>query len=237
MSHCQITLSVNAGVALHLGAMRVWSDALHDRRVVGFSTVTPERWNILQAHPDFASPDLLFFTHCHPDHYSRALTEQVIARNPQVALVLPEQEFDRQLVLAGPSSHLTLEGLHMDFMRLTHEGEQYREVPHYGCILEYDGFRVLIAGDCAVADPQLRDFIGSRPIDLALLNFPWVTLRKGRHFIEQAIRPEHLVVYHLPFSHDDRWGYRNAAVKGAGQLQGVPDVRLLLEPFQREILA
>ena len=38
MSHCQITLSVNAGVALHLGAMRVWSDALHDRRVVGFST-------------------------------------------------------------------------------------------------------------------------------------------------------------------------------------------------------
>ena len=56
MSHCQITLSVNAGVALHLGAMRVWSDALHDRRVVGFSTVTPERWNILQAHPDFASP-------------------------------------------------------------------------------------------------------------------------------------------------------------------------------------
>lgn len=86
MSHCQITLSVNAGVALHLGAMRVWSDALHDRRVVGFSTVTPERWNILQAHPDFASPDLLFFTHCHPDHYSRALTEQVIAQNPQVAL-------------------------------------------------------------------------------------------------------------------------------------------------------
>ena len=27
----------------------------------------------------------------------------------------------------------------MDFMRLTHEGAQYREVPHYGCILEYDG--------------------------------------------------------------------------------------------------
>lgn len=41
MSRCQITLSVNAGVALHLGQHRVWSDALHDRRVVGFSTVTP----------------------------------------------------------------------------------------------------------------------------------------------------------------------------------------------------
>ena len=34
MSHCQITLSVNAGVALHLGAMRVWSDALHDLSLI-----------------------------------------------------------------------------------------------------------------------------------------------------------------------------------------------------------
>ena len=116
MSHCQITLSVNAGVALHLGAMRVWSDALHDHRVVGFSTVTPERWNILQAHPDFASPDLLFFTHCHPDHYSRALTEQVIAQNPQVALVLPEQEFDRQLDELGwsPGDAATRLGMYME---------------------------------------------------------------------------------------------------------------------------
>ena len=236
MSHCQVTLSVNAGVALRLGAMRVWSDALHDRRVVGFSTVTPAIWNVLQAHPDFAAPDLLFFTHCHPDHYSRALTEQVVARNPNVALVLPEQEFDRQLVLSGPSGHLTLEGLHMDFMRLIHEGEQYKEVPHYGCILEYGGFRVLITGDYAVADPQVSAFLNGRHIDLALVNFPWVTLRKGRHFIEQVIRPDHLMVYHLPFPHDDRWGYRDAAVKGAAQVQGVPDVRLLLEPFQREIL-
>ena len=236
MSHCQVTLSVNAGVALRLGAMRVWSDALHDRRVVGFSTVTPAIWNVLQAHPDFAAPDLLFFTHCHPDHYSRALTEQVVARNPNVALVLPEQEFDRQGLLSGPSGHLMLEGLHMDFMRLIHEGEQYKEVPHYGCILEYGGFRVLITGDCAVADPQVSAFLNGRHIDLALVNFPWVTLRKGRHFIEQVIRPDHLMVYHLPFPHDDRWGYRDAAVKGAAQVQGVPDVRLLLEPFQREIL-
>ena len=141
------------------------------------------------------------------------------------------------MLSSAPPPFLCTPGKPGNEKRSSHSCAQYREVPHYGCILEYDGFRVLIAGDCAVADPQLRDFIGSRPIDLALLNFPWVTLRKGRHFIEQAIRPEHLVVYHLPFSHDDRWGYRDAAVKGAGQLQGVPDVRLLLEPFQREILA
>ena len=236
MPYCQVTLSANAGVALHLGSMRVWSDALHDQRVVGFSSVTPERWNILQAHPDFSSPDLLFYTHCHPDHYSRSLTEQVIARNPRVSLVMPQQDFDRQLVLSAPAAHLALEGLRMDFTRLVHEGALYKDVPLYGCILEYDGFRVLITGDCAVADPKVAEFVNGRHIHLALLNFPWVTLRKGRRFVEQVLRPDHLLVYHLPFLHDDRWGYREAAVKGAAQVEGVPDVRVLLEPFQREIL-
>ena len=123
MSYCQVTLSANAGVALHLGSMRVWSDALHDQRVAGFSSVTPERWTILQAHPDFSSPDLLFYTHCHPDHYSRNLTEQVIARHPQIPLVMPQQDFDRQLVLSAPAAHLALEGLRMDFTLPAQSGE------------------------------------------------------------------------------------------------------------------
>ena len=102
MSRCQVTLSVNAGVALHLGRHRIWSDALHDRRVVGFSTVTPEIWNILQAHPDFARPEVLFYTHCHPDHYSRApyevrpfggytvLEDMDLARSFELARLLTE---------------------------------------------------------------------------------------------------------------------------------------------------
>ena len=145
------------------------------------------------------------------------MTEQTAALSPNAALVLPEQEFDRQLVLSGPSSHLTLEGLHMDFMRLTHEGEQYRDVRHYGCISAYGDFRVLNCGNCAVADPRLAEFLRGRHIDLALTNFPWATLRKVRHFIEKTIRPDHLIVYRLP--HDDRWGYWDAAVKGAAQVQ------------------
>lgn len=234
MSHCQITFIANTGVSLQLGQHRIWSDALHDRRVVGFSTVTPQLWNVLQAHPDFLCPEVLFYTHCHPDHYSRALTKQVVSLNPEAILVLPEQEFDKQVTLTGPDSRLTIGDLQMNFFKLTHEAPKYQEVPHYGCILESDGFRILITGDCAVADPKLATFIGDRQIDLALLNFPWVTLRKGRHFIEEILRPQNLLVYHLPFQRDDRWGYREAARKGAAQVKGVPNVRVLLEPFQRE---
>jgi L-ascorbate metabolism protein UlaG (beta-lactamase superfamily) len=234
MPRCQITLSANAGIALQLGSVRLWSDALHTEKVPGFSTVSPALWEQIRVHDAFVEPNLIFYTHCHPDHYSRELTAQAKALWPFAELILPEREFDDQILISGQRDQLSLRGLSLRFGRLTHEGEQYREVPNYGCIINDSGFRILIVGDCAVGNPELADFIGDTHIDLALLDFPWVTLRKGRVFIEQYICPERLIVYHLPFAEDNEWGYREAAARGAGQLHGISDIRILQDAFQSE---
>ena len=73
------------------------------------------------------------------------------------------------------------------------------------------------------------------PIDLAILDFPWLTLPWGRRFVQEHIRPKTLLVCHLPFSGDDLYGYRTAALKSAPLLENV-DVRLLQEPLQQETL-
>lgn len=229
----QVTLSANAGVSLRLGALRLWADALHRRKVPGFSAVTPALWEDMKTHPDFDAPDILFYTHCHPDHFSRTLTRLALERWPGAKPILPQPVFQEQLLLSGRRERLTLPGYTLDFLRLPHEGEQYAHVAHYGCILEHQGFRVLITGDCALCSPELAAFLSeSGPVDLALLDFPWVTLKKGRDFLQTYIRPNTLVVNHLPFLGDDLYGYRKAAVKSAALLQGM-DVRLLMEPFQR----
>ena len=234
MSSCQITLSANAGAALHLGSVRLWADALHDKTVSGFSTLTPELQAAMAAHPDFADPNLIFYTHCHPDHFSEALTQQALTRWPFAEVILPERQFEEQLLLSRPREQLFLPELSIQFVRLPHEGEQYADVAHYGCLLDQNGFRVLIPGDCAVASPVLREFLmETGPVDLALLDFPWITLSKGRRFIEQFMQPRHLAVYHLPFASDDIFGYRRAVTKAAEQVQ-VEDLRLFLEPFQCE---
>ena len=72
-----VTPSVNAGISLHWGEHRIWCDALHNRQVPGLSTLTPERFQHLLSHPAFQDPELLFFTHCHPDHYSKTQTRLV----------------------------------------------------------------------------------------------------------------------------------------------------------------
>lgn len=235
MSLCQITFSANTGVALHLGGFRLWVDALHNKAVSGFSTLSPELQAAVTAHPDFAGPNLIFYTHCHPDHFSQRLTQQALKRWPFAEVILPERRFENQTLLSRPREQLFLRDLSIQFLRLPHEGEQYADVAHYGCLLDQSGFRVLIAGDCAVASPVLREFLQETgPLDLALLDFPWITLRKGRQFIEQYIRPRCLAVYHLPFELDDIFGYRRASSRAVEQIH-VEDVRLFLEPLQREV--
>jgi L-ascorbate metabolism protein UlaG (beta-lactamase superfamily) len=234
MSQCTVTLSANAGAAIQLGGRRIWSDALHRDRVPGFSILTPAQQEALWRHPDFSAPDLLFYTHCHPDHYSRELTNRALAAWPDAMPILPRRDFERQVLLTGQRARLSLDGVTLRFRRLRHEGPQYAAVPHYGCMLESGGFRVLIAGDCAPADPEVAELTGGGPVELALLNFPWLTLERGRAFLRQVIRPAHLLICHLPFAADDRWGYRQAAARSAAALPEVPDIRLLLEPFQRE---
>ena len=234
MSACELTLTANAGAVLALGRIRLWVDALHDQKVPGFSTVTPALLAAMSGRPEFAEPSLLFFTHCHPDHCSPSLAQAVLDRWPNARAALPEAVLPEQLLLSGRRERLTLPELTLDFIRLPHEGAQYAHVPHYGCIADYRGYRILIPGDCALAAPELAEFLAAGgPIDLALLDFPWITLRRGRQFVREVIRPRSLAVFHLPFAVDDVNGYRRAAVRAAGALRGI-DVRVLLEPFQQE---
>lgn len=231
MSRCTVTFSANTGVALHLGGARLWFDALHQGKVPGFSTLSPALLRALSANPAFGDPDFIVCSHCHADHFDQALLQAAAERYPQAALLLPEPVFPRQILLEGPAPRLSRGGVTLEFAPLPHDGKQYADTPHYGCIATGDGVCVLLPGDCAVGAPELLDFVAGRPVDLALLNFPWATLPKGRAMVE-TLRPAHVLLGHLPFAPDDRWGYRTAAQRGAERLGAVTDVTLLLEPLQ-----
>ena len=127
----------------------------------------------------------------------------------------------------------TADGITFTFIRLTHEGEEYVNVPHYGLLLETDSACILIAADCKVANPQLTPFVENKRIDLAILEFPWLTLHTGKRYVDEIIRPQHLLINHIPFAQDDISGSRDAAIRAA-QRHSDTDTRLLLEPLQTE---
>ena len=76
-----------------------------------------------------------------------------------------------------------------------------------------------------------RIFVDGASIDLAVLPFPWITLPRGRAFVEQVIRPGRLLIHHLPLPEDDTYGYRPAAEAALGKVR-VPEVQLFNRAFQ-----
>lgn len=97
----RVTLSANAGAAIELGGVRIWVDALHDTQVPGFSTLRRQQLQQLWTAEPFQAPDAIVYTHCHPDHYARQLTEEAHRRWPQARLLLPQKEFAEQELVSG----------------------------------------------------------------------------------------------------------------------------------------
>jgi L-ascorbate metabolism protein UlaG (beta-lactamase superfamily) len=216
----KLTLSANAGLAIEIGGKRIWVDALHTRKQPGFSCVDDELQKKMLSHPAFQKPDIICYTHCHPDHYSRSLTEAACRIWPKAVLLVPGQT-----VPAGDKWGFSLKDLTVTFFRLPHEGQQYADTLHYGIFIQCGQENVLLSGDCAVGCEEMK---GMAP-EICVVDFPWIALPKGRKVLREGICPGKIVACHIPFAGDDVNGYREAAAKAADLLE---NVYLLQEPLQ-----
>ena len=213
-----VTLSANAGVAIHIGGYRIWVDALHTKKQPGFSAVDASLQKRMLQCEAFADPDLILYTHCHPDHYSEALTGEARKLWPRAKVMLPEQSYDGQILIDGGEFIHREDDLMIRFVKLPHEGQQYADCIHYGLLITVNGKTILIPGDCATGAPELQKATEGCRIDLALLNFPWLTLKRGQGFVDEIMKPSQILLYHLPFEWDDEFGYRDAALKAVQKL-------------------
>lgn len=221
-----LTLSANAGVALEIGGHRIWVDALHDRKEPKFSTVSRQLQQQMLQSEAFRHPQYICYTHCHPDHYSESLTEAALRVWPKAKVLAPEGKF---AAFSGNTFALHEEDLSIRFLLLPHEGSQYVDVRHFGLIVSVGEKNILIPGDCAVASEELLRAVEKAPIHLMLLDFPWMTLPRGRAFLDAHFSCAEKVLLHLPFAEDDRFGYRVAAQRAAERSE---NVHLLCDPLQ-----
>lgn len=234
MAKCRVTLIANAGVMIECNGAKVFSDALHRSKTQNFSTVDESRQQRIFSDPAFANADAMIFTHRHPDHYSKTLITRMKEYSPGIELISPINEFDDMLLIDKPEQRFHLKKFTVDTMRLTHSGAEYVNLPHYGFLIDFGGFTVLNTGDGMIADTALIRWLSGRRIDLALFPFPWLTLKRGRDFISQFIKPRHIMYFHLPFAEDNISCYREYSFKALPLMSSPDDVRLLCEPWQVE---
>lgn len=234
---CIVTLTANAGVILLTRGIEILIDALHSEKVSTFSTTPPEVLDWVKYRYRNCSPRFVLGTHGHSDHISPSLWEEARRFWPDSIFISPGLPLGGTIVLKDPSQKIILDDIIIDAKILPHDGVGFKDVTNYGYFLDINGLSVLIPGDCATtAFDDLEDLIAGRRVDLALVNFPWVTLTKPRAFILNKVAPAHLAVFHLPLARDDCGGYR-AATRKAVQKLAVKDITVLSEPLQQVIIS
>ena len=261
MTNCKITFVANAGCAIDLGGVRIHLDVWTSRTGPGYSSMTDELFAETLRHPDFQDAAMMIVSHYHHDHFSGTRTAAALTRSPRATVYLPEKRAQESLltmmalerpegaadgiaetpeirILNGDNPSYEHCGVRFDFRRLRHMGDETLDLPNYGCMISSDDFRILTLGDAALDAPGLAEWIGEKtaeqPIDLALLNFPWIGSNRSRAFLTEKIRAPHFLIFHLPFEKDDEYRYRASAIRKA-DLHPIPGLKLLLEPFQTEV--
>lgn len=233
-----VLLTANAGVLISYHHKKILADALHSTKTQRFSRVSDDVLRrIVNGEGEFAGVDLALYTHDHPDHYSKSWTMRLLERNPNLRLVTPVHDFaDRNHVhILGKSREvLQINGVKITCTRLQHDGSEFASVANYAYLLDIDGYHILLLGDGLMDAKAIQALLNGWEVDLALLNFPFLTLKRGREIVDNVIRARKTIFFHLPELEDDINGYGPAAQRTIQKIyQNSPQIGLLMQGLQK----
>jgi hypothetical protein len=229
-----VLLTANAGALICCNNKKVLADALHNTKTYQFSRVPDELLKqIAGGTGDFAGVDLLLYTHDHPDHYSKIWTQRCLERNENLQMVSPIHDFtDRANVhmITRPKEELQLAGIQIICKQIQHDGSKFASVRHYAYLLDISGYHILLLGDAIMDAAAISAVVDGWEVHLAILNFPFMTLKRGRDIMEQAICAQKYLFFHLPSLQDDINGYAASAGRTIQKVyQNNPAYKLLEE--------
>lgn len=230
---CTLTLTANAGLIIDINESVLFIDALHHGSPGKYSPVNDEIFNTICTSDEVNNPSVLLYSHCHPDHFSEDMTAKFIS-DRKIPCIIPEKVFNSQILLTDDYEEFRISGFRILCFRLPHSGDSSSEPVLYGFVIEKDGIRILVPGDCETASAELEEILLTiGKIDIAVLNYPWGALFKGRRFIKEIMKPDEVLLVHIPFPEDDTNKVRIMLDRQMKRI-GSSNFRLMERPLQKE---
>ena len=251
-----LTLTANAGVLLCWQGHKLLIDGLHDGGDHQFSAVPASILeDIISGRPPFDGIEWLLFTHLHVDHFSAGQVQRFLQHFPRVPLFLPAGNGGagidpainplRQYLMehASPVQELKLPegravcyplcpGLRVTAFYAQHDGAEYEDTQHYCLMFSLGGRNILFLGDSLQDPAYFSEMLQDIPVDTVVSNPLFLNRPAGRETLIQAIRPEKIVVNHIPFAWEDRMRFREMVERNVIRWHAsLPPVSVLWDPL------
>lgn len=253
--NCKITYTTNAGILIENENIKIMIDGIHSKKVPGFSAVPDILLEkMINGRDNFKDIDYLLFTHYHYDHLDFKVLNKYLEKNISQAVILPDEKSKdienfiinkhatcKKKILLN-SEHYVMKEIRLDDIRIQyfksfHDGKEFLDVQNYSYILHIGNKTFLHIGDTEINKENL-EILKDVNIDFAFLNFPFLSLPRGRRIINDIIKPEKLIIFHLPLEKDDEFGYRNNALKCYERNKSnIPETYIFLQAGDKITLA
>ncbi len=217
----RVTFINNAGFLITVGDKKILIDALYDTDNPSIDPPEEVIQRAVNAEPPFDQIDLVIATHHHADHFSADLVRQHLRNNELAVFVsTPDAvrqikrmggEFDERLIAVdlepGESSHLSVNGIELDCLYLTHGDASILNI---GVVITVDDYTFFHSGDMSI-DSMAEDAVSladlqgyglhQKEIDLAILNIYTFSADEGQTLIENGIQARYVSPMHYPYQY------------------------------------
>ncbi len=204
----------NAGLFFYRNGTGILVDGIYDGGEVGMSPM-PEQWkqDMLQCRGLFERTSGLIFTHLHPDHYNKALTEQYLAelkkQGKRIFCYGPGWEYNNVTIKdLGDGMECFQIGTAEIITRQTiHDGEIWRKDFHNSLLIKMGDESFFIAGDAELFETDADAFLQyTDEVQMAFVNLYQLNGKTGQDCLAK-IQPQRVMLYHLPYEEDDSYHY------------------------------
>jgi len=255
MSQVAIQLLANSGVYIQGCGLRFLVDGIYGKNRFFSPPLKEVQKAVFGMNSPYRNVNYLLHTHRHTDHFCAAYVNEYASNNTVDGIFVPRSSPDPDSFLedrgalpkaallgclreisVGPGEVCRIplkNGCEAAYVRCRHlDGNSYASVLHCGLLLTLGPQRFLFAADADSTEENLRAFQALGPLTAVFVTPLFFLHPAGRHMLE-VLRPERVVLYHLPLAEDDVTKLRPLAQRELADYGDMPfQLEALTEPNQ-----
>jgi len=244
---CEVTYIANSGFIFASGNTRILVDALYLNGDIWETPSKKVQKAITSGSAPFKNISHLLVSHYHEDHFNPMLVSRFLVNNPKAILVTNSQtdsvigrvyKQDPQLkrpdqlkIITAPmfgSEIYEANGLKVKCLVQRHMGKDDYKVERMGLLIEMGGKKILHIGDADYTDENFAGYnLQDENIDVAFIHYWFLLDCEGRRIIETYIKPEKIVITHIPYD-ELRRNYKRIK-------EYYPDVEVFLNHLDKKV--
>jgi L-ascorbate metabolism protein UlaG (beta-lactamase superfamily) len=230
----KMELVANSGIFITAGDSTILLDGIFGENSFFSQPVGEMQKAVFGMASKYKDIDYLIFTHRHIDHFSSMYLDEYISNNEVKKVYIPRLRQETNS-LEDKNSLLSLTSIEkveeydipfgeyhkeeltpnctLTYFRSVHMGGgEYQDTRHYTIMLTIEEKNYIFAAD---ADYMVKNFEVIKDIpNLAavFINPLFFTNTKGQNILDN-LKPERVVIYHIPFEDEDKMGLRKLVTR------------------------